>query len=218
MAEFVKPSSGRMTKLSDDSFEFEGYPMDKVFSPTDGRVTKVSLSSCGGLIEIEHNFNGDYLMSRFCQVQTILVSSGDRVGTRQVIGKYGGSSIIYTLMNSRGSVLNAKSYFGSSSSSSSSNPTGERNSTKPKSNTTQTTGNYSNQPTKGIKITKGLGLPHQILADLLGSPKGIFKDKYFFKPGKLFQKKSKNENVNQTSDEFDRLLSEEINKIKSLLK
>ena len=114
MAEFRKPSNGKMSKMGNGSLQFESYPMDKIYSPYDGRVISVSFSSCGGNVQIEHSFRGSTLISNLCEVSTIFVARGDRVSSGQVIGKLGGNILEYSLEDQRGNKVNPSVYFGSS--------------------------------------------------------------------------------------------------------
>lgn len=230
MAVFRKPSNGKMSKLGDDSLQFESYPMDNIYSPYDGRVISVSMSDCGGNIRIEHNFRGSTLISNLCEVATILVVRGDRVVSGQVVGKLGGNILEYSLEDLRGNKVNPKNFFGESGDLPTENDKDKKTPEpkKPK------TSNVGDKDDKEWKVTPGLTVAHQVFADLLASPTKIFKDKKFFKPGKLFKGTKSEDDDSKTKKnfffnpgkllrkneevEFKKKLTEEIDRIKSLLK
>jgi hypothetical protein len=207
MSVFVKPSNGKMKTLGNDSLQFESYPMDKIYSPYEGRVVSVSQSSCGGNIVIEHNFKGSILISNICEAATILVARGERVSSGQVIGRLGGSILDYSLEDSRGNKLNPKSFFGVSGDDSKSK---EKEKTKSKEKYKKY--DPDEKESDGFKVTPGLTIAHQVFADALGAPLRIFKGKKMFTPGKLFKGKKTESISNQGK------LIEEIQRIKSLLK
>lgn len=206
MSVFVKPSNGKMKTLGNDSLQFESYPMDKIYSPYEGRVVSTSQSSCGGNIVIEHNFKGSVLISNICEAATILVARGDKVSSGQVVGRLGGSTLDYSLEDSRGNKLNPKSFFGVSGDDSTSIET--------KKEKTKSKEKYKNYEKKsdGFELTPGLTIAHQVFADMLAAPLNIFKGKKMFTPGKLFKGKTSESVSNQEK------LIEEIQRIKTLLK
>lgn len=212
MSVFVKPSNGKMKSSGNDSLQFESYPMDKIYSPYEGRVVSTSQSSCGGNIRIEHNFKGSTLISNICEAATILVSRGDRVSSGQVVGKLGSSTLEYSLEDSRGSKLNPKSFFGVS---------GDNSKSTEKKRKTKSKEKYQNYEKKsdGFEVTPGLTIAHQLFADtlaaplkVLASPLKMFKGVKMFTPGKLLKGKTSESISNQEK------LIEEILRIKSLLK
>ena len=207
MSVFVKPSNGKMKTLGNDSLQFESYPMDKIYSPYEGRVVSVSQSSCGGNIMIEHNFKGSVLISNICEAATILVARGDKVSSGQVVGRLGGSTLEYSLEDSRGNKLNPKSFFGVSGDDSTSTET----ETKKKGSNSKNSNNYTKK-SDGFELTPGLTIAHQVFADMLAAPLNIFKGKKMFTPGKLFKGKTSESISNQEK------LIEEIQRIKTLLK
>ena len=204
MAEFRKPSNGKMSKMGNGSLQFESYPMDKIYSPYDGRVISVSFSSCGGNVQIEHSFRGSTLISNLCEVSTIFVARGDRVSSGQVIGKLGGNILEYSLEDQRGNKVNPSVYFGSSDT----EPKQERKKSETKKKQEYTNRKSKSDSSSSFELTPGLTVAHQVFADMLGAPLNIFKGKNFFKPGKLFK-----ENIDSNQK-----LTEEIERIKSLLK
>jgi len=213
MSVFVKPSNGKMKNLGNNSLQFESYPMDKIYSPYEGRVVSVSQSSCGGNIMIEHNFKGSVLISNICEAATILVARGERVSSGQLIGRLGGSILDYSLEDSRGNKLNPKSFFGLSGEDKKQE---ERKKEKNKSDRY-----YKNYEKKSdsFEVTPGLTIAHQVFADMLAaplkalaSPLKMFKGVKMFTPGKLLKGKTSESISNQEK------LIEEIQRIKSLLK
>ena len=157
-------------------------------------------------VAVEHNFKGSTLISNICDAATILVSRGDKVSSGQVVGKLGGSTIEYSLEDSRGSKLNPKSFFGVSGDDSKPAETSKEK--------TKSKGKYKSHEKKsdGFEVTPGLTIAHQVFADALGAPLRIFKGKKMFTPGKLFKGKTSESISNQEK------LIEEIQRIKSLLK
>jgi hypothetical protein len=207
MSVFVKPSNGKMSTLGNDSLQFESYPMDKIYSPYEGRVVSVSQSSCGGNIMIEHNFKGSVLISNICEAATILVARGDRVISGQVVGRLGGNTLEYSLEDPRGNKVNPKSFFGLSGDNNKPEDK-EKNKDKEKYKEKE----YYKKKSDGFERTRGLTIAHQVFADALGAPLRIFKGKKMFTPGKLFKGKKTESISNQEK------LVEEIQRIKSLLK
>jgi len=223
MSVFVKPSNGKMKSSGNDSLQFESYPMDKIYSPYEGRVVSISQSSCGGNIRIEHNFKGSTLISNICEAATILVSRGDRVSSGQVVGKLGSSTLEYSLEDSRGSKLNPKSFFGVSGDNSKKTfgVSGDNSKSTEKKRKTKSKEKYQNYEKKsdGFEVTPGLTIAHQLFADtlaaplkVLASPLKMFKGVKMFTPGKLLKGKTSESISNQEK------LIEEILRIKSLLK
>jgi len=209
MSVFVKPSNGKMKTLGNDSLQFESYPMDKIYSPYEGRVVSVSQSSCGGNIMIEHNFKGSVLISNICEAATILVARGDRVSSGQVVGRLGGSTLEYSLEDSRGNKLNPKSFFGLSGDS---NQPEDKEKDKDKDKEKYKEKEYYKKKSDGFELTPGLTIAHQVFADMLSAPLKVFKGVKMFTPGKLFKGKTSESISNQEK------LIEEIQRIKSLLK
>jgi hypothetical protein len=209
MSVFVKPSNGKMKTLGNDSLQFESYPMDKIYSPYEGRVVSTSQSSCGGNIVIEHNFKGSIVISNICEAATILVSRGDKVSSGQVVGRLGGNILEYSLEDSRGNKLNPKSFFGVSGDDSKSK---EKEKEKTKSKEKNKKDNSDGKESDDFKVTPGLTIAHQVFADMLAAPLKVFKGKKMFTPGKLFKGKKTESISNQGK------LMEEIQRIKSLLK
>jgi hypothetical protein len=155
---------------------------------------------------IEHNFKGSVLISNICEAATILVARGDKVSSGQVVGRLGGSTLEYSLEDSRGNKLNPKSFFGVSGD--------DSTSTETKKEKTKSKEKYKNYEKKsdGFELTPGLTIAHQVFADILAAPLNIFKGKKIFTPGKLFKGKTSESISNQEK------LIEEIQRIKSLLK
>jgi hypothetical protein len=194
MPKFIKPSSGTMS-ISGNDVEFNDSNLSKIVSPYDGVTTKVSLTDCGGRIVIKHDLGGEKITSEFCGVPTISTYTGERLAQGDKIGNFGSSSIKYSISDSRGNKLNPKDYFGKS----------YGDNKTPKNKTKDTDVGYE----------KPSGRKTSILGDLamsaLESPL-----KYFGKEisQNFWPSKFKKESI----DNSDNILSEEIQRIKTLMK
>jgi hypothetical protein len=192
MSKFIKPSSGAMS-ISGNDVEFNDSNLSKIVSPYDGVTTKVSLTDCGGRIVIKHDLGGEKITSEFCGVPTISTYTGERLSQGDKVGNFGSSSIKYSILDSRGNKLNPKDYFGKSY--------GDNKTPKNK--------------TRDSGYEKSLGKKTSILGDLamsaLESPL-----KYFGKEisQNFWPSKFKKESINNS----DNILSEEIQRIKTLMK
>jgi hypothetical protein len=136
-----------------------------------------------------------------------LVARGDRVSSGQVVGRLGGSTLEYSLEDSRGNKLNPKSFFGLSGE-------GDKPEDKDKDKEKEKKKKEEKYKKKsdGFELTPGLTIAHQVFADMLSAPLKVFKDVKMFTPGKLFKGKKTESISNQGK------LIEEIQRIKSLLK
>ena len=194
MPKFIKPSSGSMSTSGND-VEFDDSNLSKIVSPYDGVTTKVSLTDCGGRIVIKHDLGSETVISEFCGVPTISTYTGERLSQGNKIGSFGLSPIKYSILDSRGNKLNPKDYFGKS----------YGDNKTPKNKTKDTDVGYE----------KPSGRKTSILGDLamsaLESPL-----KYFGKEisQNFWPSRFKKESI----DNSDNILSEEIERIKTLMK
>ena len=194
MAKFIKPSSGSMSESGND-VEFDDSNMSKIVSPYDGVTTKVSLTDCGGRVVIKHDLGSETVTSEFCGVSTISTYTGERLSQGGKVGYFGSSPIKYSILDSRGNKLNPKDYFGKSY--------GDNKTPKNKPKDTD------------VGYEKPSGKKTSFLGDLamsaLESPLKYFGKEISqnFWPSK-FKKES--------TDDSDNVLSEEIQRIKTLMK
>jgi hypothetical protein len=194
MAKFIKPSSGSMSESGND-VEFDDSNMSKIVSPYDGVTTKVSLTDCGGRVVIKHDLGSETVTSEFCGVSTISTYTGERLSQGGKVGYFGSSPIKYSILDSRGNKLNPKDYFGKSY--------GDNKTPKNK------TKDININPEKStVKKTSILG---DLAMSALESPLKYFGKEISqnFWPSK-FKKES--------TDDSDNVLSEEIQRIKTLMK
>jgi hypothetical protein len=169
--------------------------MSKIVSPYDGVTTKVSLTDCGGRVVIKHDLGSETVTSEFCGVSTISTYTGERLSQGGKVGYFGSSPIKYSILDSRGNKLNPKDYFGKSY--------GDNKTPKNK------TKDININPEKStVKKTSILG---DLAMSALESPLKYFGKEISqnFWPSK-FKKES--------TDDSDNVLSEEIQRIKTLMK
>jgi len=197
MSKFIKPSSGSMSTSGND-VEFNDSNLSKIVSPYDGVTTKVSLTDCGGRVVIKHDLGGEKITSEFCGVSTISTYTGERLSQGDKIGSFGTSPIKYSILDSRGNKLNPKDYFGKSYGDNKTNKT-------PKNNTKDYNSGYE----------KSLGKKTSILGDLamsaLESPLKYFGNEI---SNNFWPSRFKKESIDGSDD----ILSEEIQRIKTLMK
>jgi hypothetical protein len=194
MSKFIKPSSGSMSTSGND-VEFNDSNMGKIVSPYNGVTTKVSLTDCGGRIVIKHDLGSETVTSEFCGVSTISTYTGERLSQGDKIGSFGSSPIKYSISDSRGNKLNPKDYFGKS----------YGGNKTPKNKTKDNNGGYEKSSGKKTSILGDLAM------SALESPL-----KYFGKEisQNFWPSRFKKESI----DGSDNILSEEIQRIKTLMK
>jgi hypothetical protein len=197
MSKFIKPSSGSMSTSGND-VEFDDSNLSKIVSPYEGVTTKVSLTDCGGRIVIKHDLGSETVTSEFCGVSTISTYTGERLSQGDKIGSFGSSPIKYSILDSRGNKLNPKDYFGKSYGDNKTNKT-------PKNKTRDDNSGYEKSSVKKTSILGDLAM------SALESPL-----KYFGKEisQNFWPSKFKKESI----DNSDNVLSEEIQRIKTLMK
>jgi hypothetical protein len=180
---------------SGNDVEFDDSNMSKIVSPYDGVTTKVSLTDCGGRIVIKHDLGNETVTSEFCGVPTISTYTGERLSQGDKIGSFGSSPIKYSISDSRGNKLNPKDYFGKS----------YGDNKTPKNKTKDYNSGYE----------KSLGKKTSILGDLamsaLESPLKYFGNEI---SKNFWPSRFKKESI----DGSDNILSEEIQRIKTLMK
>jgi len=197
MPKFIKPSSGSMSTSGND-VEFNDSSMSKIVSPYNGVTTKVSLTDCGGRIVIRHDLGSETVTSEFCGVPNISTYTGEKLSQGDKIGNFGSSPIKYSILDSRGNKVNPKDYFGKSYGDTN---TGNKPKDKPRDN------NSGYEKSSGKKTS--------ILGDLamsaLESPLRYFGNEI---SNNFWPSRFKKESIDGSDD----ILSEEIQRIKTLMK
>lgn len=183
--------------MSGDDVEFTDNSMSKIICPYDGVTTKVSLTDCGGRIVIKHDLGSETVTSEFCGVSTISTYTGEKLSQGDKIGNFVSTAIKYSILDSRGNKLKPKDYFGNSY---------DNVKTNPKKDASVNSNNRYEK--SSIKKTSVLG---DLVAGALESPLKYFGNEISknFWPSR-FKKES--------MDTSDDILSEEIQRIKTLMK
>lgn len=194
MSKFIKPSSGSMSTSGND-VEFDDSNMSKIVSPYEGVTTKVSLTDCGGRIVIKHDLGNETVTSEFCGVSTISTYTGERLSQGDKIGSFGSSPIKYSISDSRGNKLNPKDYFGKS----------YGDNKTPKNKTKDYNSGYEKSSGKKTSILGDLAM------SALESPLKYFGNEI---SKNFWPSRFKKESI----DDSDNILSEEIQRIKTLMK
>jgi hypothetical protein len=199
MSKFIKPSSGTMSILGND-VEFNDSNLtnlSKIVSPYDGVTTKVTLTdpNCVGRVVINHDLGSKTVTSEFCGVSNISTYTGKRLSKGGKIGYFGSSPIKYSILDSRGNKLNPTDYFEKS----------YGDNKAPKNKTRDNNIGYEKSTVKKTSILGDLAM------SALESPL-----KYFGKEisQNFWPSRFKKESIDGSDD----MLSEEIQRIKSLMK
>jgi hypothetical protein len=113
MITFDLPVSGGKTHNTSSSKELmiSSYQGNLVRSPYDGVIYSVDPNHCGGHIKIEHNVDGNNYLSNFCEVNRITVNRGDSVRKNHSIGIMGDKDIVYSILDRGGKKVPFKPFF-----------------------------------------------------------------------------------------------------------
>jgi hypothetical protein len=193
---FINPAPYGQTNFDDTkTLSLISHPQTKLISPYDGIVVYDMTPNCDNMIKIKHFVDDEIVYSVFCGVETQRVSNGDKVRRGDLIGKFGDNQIKYYIIDSNDRKKNIKGYF---------NRKDEKQTKKEKVTTTTTT-------IKPRYNDTNLENPNPFM-DIMLSPFSIVKSlgKEVKKDvKKLFSKKK---------DDNDNSLTEEILRIKNLMK
>ena len=197
----VPVSGGRVDDSNSKEIVISSYQGNLIRAPYEGVVDKMDPNHCGGYIKIQHNFDGKQYYSSFCEVNRITVNRGDNVRKGNSIGIMGDKDITYSVLDSSGRKINSKPFFNGINNTSKDDKT-DKTKKEPKKV------NYDKKDS-----TANLGLPKDNNSQDIFTAAGLspfnLMDKIFnIKPIPL----------NKESVIDDKVLQEELNRIKKLLK
>ena len=113
MIKFSNPVPG--SKIQESQFsktvELFSFPNDSVISPYNGIIVSYDPNNCGGKMKIKHVVNNDTYFSEFCNlVSPSSFFSGVQVREGQTIGQLGSNNLEYTIKNSNGDKQKVKDF------------------------------------------------------------------------------------------------------------
>ena len=197
----VPVSGGRVDDSNSKELVISSYQGNLVRAPYSGVVEKMDPNHCGGYIKIQHNVNGKQYYSSFCEVNRITVNASDKIRKGNSIGIMGDKDITYSVLDSSSRKINSKPFFDGIDNTSKDNKT-----TKDKKETKQSDKDTSSS-------SRDLGLPKSDNDQDMFTAAGLA-------PFNLLDKllKIKPVPLNKESVIEDKVLQEEVDRIKQLLK
>jgi len=197
----VPVSGGRVNDSNSKELVISSYQGNLVRAPYGGVVDKMDPNHCGGYIKIQHNVNGKQYYSSFCEVNRITVNASDKVRKGNSIGIMGDKDITYSVLDSSSRKINSKPFFDGIDNTSKDNKT-TKTKKEPKLSNDKTSSSIDN-----------LGLSKDSNSQDIFTAAGLapfnLMDKIFnIKPVSL----------NKESVIEDKVLQEEVDRIKQLLK
>jgi hypothetical protein len=113
MIKFSNPVPGSRIQESQFSktVELFSFPNDSVISPYNGIIVSYDPNNCGGKMKIKHVVNNNTYFSEFCNlISNTSFFSGVQVREGQTIGQLGSNNLEYTIKNSNGDKQNVKDF------------------------------------------------------------------------------------------------------------
>jgi len=200
--------------LSDNKIKLIALPGDKVKSPYDGVFTNYEQSQCDGKVKIKHNINGKTYYSTICGVtnvpQNLVSFTNSKISKGDKIGEMTKNSVIWVVTDSMGDSQDISDVFSKKTDSNTTNNNKIDNDKTKKSSETKSK-NTKYEPASN-RLDKADPFTKRLFSGLL-SPFGVVSD--FFDSEK--REKEREEKKNKKQQNEDRL-TEEINRIKQLLK
>ena len=197
----VPVSGGRVDDSNSKEIVISSYQGNLVRAPYEGVVEKMDPNHCGGYIKIQHNVNGKQYYSSFCEVNRITVNKGDNIRKGNSIGIMGDKDITYSVLDSSNRKINSKPFFNGIDNTSKDNKT-DKTKKEPKVSNKDTSSSF-----------RDLGVPKNDNGQDIFTATGLA-------PFNLLDKllKIKPVPLNKESVIEDKVLQEEVDRIKQLLK
>lgn len=112
MDKFELPvSGGRPSDLSSKEISISTHQGNLVRSPYDGVVQSVDVNDCGGNVKIKHIVGNDVYHSNICEVNRITVNKGDNLRKGSSLGIAGNKDLRYSILDNRNQKVRLKPFF-----------------------------------------------------------------------------------------------------------
>jgi hypothetical protein len=219
---FTNPvSTNNITNLSDNKIKLTALPGDKVKSPYDGVFSNYEQSQCNGKVKIKHDINGKTYYSTICGVtnvpQNLVSFTNSKISKGDKIGEMANNNVTWVVTDSSGDSQDITDIFNNKSSPNTTSGN-KIDDTKTKSNLNTKEKNTKYEPASN-RLSNVDPFTKRLFSGLL-SPFGVVSD--FFDSEKREkereERKNKEEEKKNKKQQNEDRLTEEINRIKELLK